>query len=689
MAHREDALLLSQRVKDLEEELEQTKKNAELTEKEVQALKETCIVQQANLAKVEEETEALVAQHNAQLTRVQFNHTEEVENLNRALRKETAALEELEGQIQAQKSESEQALSRLSSSVDILEAQKKLLEAQHAAEIQKMEEAMATEKAELEKQLGTSQQEVQLLHETKQELESANIDLHSRLVSLQEEYSKMEEHNEEQVLALQQLVNLKENYTRDDAQERKLKTLQAELALAIHDLTAKEQECWELQEKVDQIEEGLNDSEVDRLIQDLENLKDQRHELQNQLKSTEGQLVEGRDQLLKTNQENAQLKLARDQLNEDLARAISEANSLRQQLQKLEEEALKKRDEQSIGEESTDGVILNVVPIEEPVLQEVRAQETYELLLPSSMLDQSANTSHSSQDTTQHEEIVKQMKSQLEELQSILIGRHPDDSSSSELSLVQELLVSNQSLLAQLRQKQRNEPHLQVPTIPKASEMAASLLDSLSAELIGKVDHLGRRITAAATTVSQVQFTLEERDARHMSALDGLLENSITPIDANLEDVDSSPSEADKKIEAMEMKARILTKEVETLKGQKVRLEKALSDQSLAMDQQLTETEQKITLQEEIIQRMKLEMEKLNYHLGKAKSLQNHYDDDRLEKSKQLEDKEREIVNKSYEIEQLREEVRKVCSPQPAQVDSNSQQAHEAELLMVSHTYPV
>ena len=532
-----------------------------------------------------------------------------------------------------------------------------------------------------------------LLHETKHELESTNIDLHSKIVLL---HSKMEEHSEEQVLLLQQqLMNLKENRTRDlevkiDAQERQLKTLQAELALAIHDLTAKEQECWELQEKVDQIEEGLNDSEIEQLTQDLENLRDQRHELQNQLKSSEEQLVEGREQLLKENQENAQLKLTRDQLNDDLARAIDEANTLREQLQKKEEEALKRKDEQSDGEESPDSVILNAVPIVEPVLQEVKVQESFEISLPSSFLhDQSVNNSYSSQETTQHEEIVKQMKSQLEELQGILIGRHLDDSTSSEISLVQELLASNQSLLAQLRRKQHNEqqhnePHL-LATIPKGSEMVASLLGPLSAELVDKVDQLSCRITAAATTVSQVQFTLEERDARHMSALDGLLESSIAPIDANLEDVDSSPSKAEKTIEVLEME-----KEVETLKAEKVHLENTLAEQSLAMNQKLVEAERKISLQEEIIQRMKLEMEKLNFHLGKAKSLQNHYDDDRLERSKQLEDKEREILNKSHEIEQLREEVRKVCSPQ-LQVDTSNQllESHEAELLMVCHTYPV
>lgn len=671
MSHKEENLQLSQKVKELEEELESARSSAEVTAKETAALKEAYSTQRMTLAQADEEKESLVAKHSSELTRVSEAHAEEVENLNAALRKQSTALEELQERTEMQKFELEQTISHLKSSLDGLNVEKKLAEDQHAAEVQKMKESMAADKvqlSELANHVDTCQKEIQLLQTAKQQLDSERTELLSRLTLLQEEYTELNRHEK----ALEKKV---------DTQDRQLKTKQAELALAIHDLTAKEQECSELQEKMEQMDGGLTETEAEQLTRKLDTLRAEKQELQNQLLLHEERLLEGRDQLQKATQENSQLKSANDELNDDLAKSINEVKILSLNLEKLENEALeaKKKEENKevYGDESADGGSQ-----EQSVVQELQMLESHEISLPSSPL----NTSYSSQDAfSHHEEIVKQMKSQLENLQSILISQTGNDSTSSEISIIQELLTSNQTLLAQLKQQQKRLSQHDIcvqQQLAAEAERIKSLLNSISAvHITDKLDLLEHRLSVASSAISQLQSTLEERDTRHMSALDSLLEGSATP-ENNLDQADSSQSETEK-IKILETENNALKEELTMIKAQQTLLEEMSAKEMLEKNQKLSETERKVRLRDDIIQRQKLEMERLNYHLGKAKVRQNHYDDKIVERNKQIEDKDREILNQSQEIQHLKEElVIKVCSETDVNHDQLLQ-SHEAELLVV------
>lgn len=155
------------------------------------------------------------------------------------------------------------------------------------------------------------------------------------------------------------------------------------------------------------------------------------------------------------------------------------------------------------------------VPVLELAMEEVDCP--VEAVAPASHLTSPSRHSYQS-DRSYQEEIVTQMKSQLEDLQMCLFQQHSPSSKSNELTLVQELIETNAALQADLEREQTGrQKELEV----------LSVKDSEIQSLIGEVE---KHHLELAHFEKAVLGRLEEALKSLQQVLDTSLENSSSKV---------------------------------------------------------------------------------------------------------------------------------------------------------------
>ncbi len=257
-----------------------------------------------------------------------------------------------------------------------------------------------------------------------------------------------------------------------------------------------------------------------------------------------------------------------------------------------------------------------------------RQEEAEESAPPTPIPRPSSRSSYHS-DESVHEGLLTQMKFRLEELQKVLTLQRKDggeDSMKTELSLVQELIANSASLQEQNQKQQRNfeaerernksvlssrEEEMKLLTLEASRQKRAmeTLLTATTDKLLKSMSALveqskaflgsyGPKLQSAVSTLSLIQRTLRDRDSRHTSAIDGLLEDldhSRSVIESYRTEVDQLQADMDATQENLnqsqsELSGLQLTKKEEverlTLELQEMRREKEVSVKDQARDVQ-------------------------------------------------------------------------------------------------------
>ena len=324
-----------------------------------------------------------------------------------------------------------------------------------------------------------------------------------------------------------------------EGQERELKMAKTESHLAIHDLAKKEEECGAQQEKVMKLE-----SELIR----LHSAKDQQTQRIIQLESEV---------------EEKELELERS-LNE-------KANEMQEKLNL-----------------SVDSLRLQ----EAPILPETYAQPKalHDSFLSKSPSPGLFSPNHSLSSSFGQAEIVHQMKSQLEQLQKVLIEKDGEEGSEVELSVVRELLQINTSLEESMLQQYK-------------------VYDEIVESKEDKIKELEDILAAAETTQNGEPH--EDTDGDRAETVSDELVSMKECID--------------------ELKSKVSQREVEV-----GRVTAELESQRAKINSQLS-----------IMNRQKEEIEKLNHYLGKARSKEARYDE-------HIEQQKKEIMNQTLLIKGLK-----------------------------------
>lgn len=296
------------------------------------------------------------------------------------------------------------------------------------------------------------------------------------------------------------------------------------------------------------------------------------------------------------------------------------------------------------------------------------------LPLTSPMMSPSRHSYQS--DRSYHEEIVSQMKSQLEDLQMCLVHQGSSPRKANEVTLVQELLQTNSTLQANLEREQRERERELSVLETKNSEIQAlrkkvdehhsellifqtsvmdkckQMLKSLQQRSDASIHNSSSKVEAAKVVVTQLIKTLHTRDVRHRSALDTLIEeveqSRITQESYRQEveelhsTLDSSQEKLDHSQQELQHTLHIKESEIGELRKM---LDKAHVNYRLLQSQK------------ENLQREKQKVQGYNTSLDVGLQVKKGKDKETHEGER--EKQEAELQQKEMEMEGLREEVKR------------------------------
>ena len=436
----------------------------------------------------------------------------------------------------------------------------KLLQ-QSKGDTSNLESQLAQAKEEHEEAVSTYMIQIYKMkteHETdeilNQELKQENFELHSKLLLTQNHSEEIEERMNEITRDKRQLEG------RLQSLENQLKMKTNEAGLAIRDLTMKEEEYASLQEKMQQVENELSDLHLT-----AKNYLSQIEQLEKESKEQDSKRIE----------------------NIPVEKSKEAAPALEAQ----EITSPKKRE-------------LTVTPIHTPAP-----------LHSSSPFPFSPTRSLSS--TEGQSEIVTQMKSQLEDLQRLLVHKSGQDVSDTEITVIQELLEMNKALEESISSQQRWYN----------SELTTrdNLIEDLQKLLTFLKSHLSESVSQTTENVRVIPELIQ----------------------AMCDRIESLPTSNEMTTPADEAKDD--HQRVQELKDL---LEKSMDD--------VREGEKKRLQLENIINRQRNELKVINHQLGKAKTLELKHSKEKEEREKQLEETNTSLQNKQMELMQLRETVEKL-----------------------------
>lgn len=287
-----------------------------------------------------------------------------------------------------------------------------------------------------------------------------------------------------------------------------------------------------------------------------------------------------------------------------------------------------------------------------------------------------------------HEEIVTQMKSQLEDLQMCLVQQHSSPSKVNELTLVQELLGTNSALQANLEREQAERKRelvvlerkdLQIITLmEKMEEYHSELvnfknamletfeqaLKSLQQRSDASIHKSSSKLEAASMVILQLIETLRAREERHTSALETLiseLNQSLIAQESYKEDMKQLHSTLDRSREELdhseqELKRTLDIKESEVSELRRM-LDKAHTNYC-SLQAQTDSLEWSERLRVEATQRdSAINYEKQSSDVGLQVGKEGE-EEERM--GSERKGREIELKQKEKEMEALREEAKRV-----------------------------
>lgn len=522
---------------------------------------------------------------------------------------------------------------------------------------------------------------------TSEALKLEHLELQSQLLTSKNNEKTLDESCKTHYQAIKQLQ------MKIESQERELKMRKSESGLAIHDLTKKEEECSTLQEKVQTLE-----CELLRLHATKEQHLEDIGELETQLEKARFELK------LSTN-ENTQLQ-------EDLNSSLDEVTKHTEELSEAYKQISSLQDQLSSSKN---------------VVSPTATQEEAFILHSASLLP-SPNRSISS--STDQSEILFQMKSQLQQLQKVLVNKGGEEDTDSELSVVKELLAINTTMEESLMNQQQwhdaiiasKEDHIRMlenhlaeadhPVITTSSEKVriskeyfCKTLSQFSAHsnsslqsIFNRIQALSYRITALSVALKDVHI-MAPNDNDH--AVESLLldldtshatvesyQQEVNLLSAGFEESREKLNDSQQKITDLENskedEIEILNQELKAVKEElnKSRMEEREKEMViLQQGKELEEKELKNKIQGNIVQRQKKELETLNHYLGKAKSRQQQYNTQKKEREMLLEQQQQCILSTSLEIQQLKQEIER-CHSAPELGDENTNTLVDEDLTL-------
>ena len=558
--------------------------------------KEVCLHQSQQLEQSKVQLSDELSSLHTKLESEKELHAEEVSNLAQKLRE----AQELISEVEAERSKSISEVRK-----ELESAQASVVQYMQAAEnlTGRLQETHKVLDAK-EHQLAEAQKQLEAAHAGDESAVHAEevARLRLSLEQMQDEYSKSSELNEH----LQNQVEMFETTAVASKQkaEDEVSKLQSQLIAAHNEMsdqsTLYEDEILQLKEdferdsqrrrektemRLAEINEGCQ-RQIQRYRVQLEVVEQELKSCEMQEKRLQGKLVEVEQEYentlaeltqLRESEESSQLLIADYQANEE--KYLAEISQCRQDAQNYQAELilLRARDGRTQDELSS-SMDPQATPVEENIVA-VEVVDGLEAFPDLQSPNRSMRSSYYSEQST-HDDIVDQMKSQLEGLQKVLIlqgKRSGEDGVETELSLVQELLANNAALQSELQKTQHTfdaecsrhmdsliakdgeleELQSRIKKEREAAEtLAAAATNKLLSELDTLHDHFNKsiidynsRVENAVSKVAAITATLTDRDQRHSSAIDSLLsdlDESRSALDSYRYEVDLLKSGLDK-----------------------------------------------------------------------------------------------------------------------------------------------
>lgn len=602
VTHEKTVTRLAKEIKKLEDdneayatrsqELEQSEVNlrTELTslQTELESERQRCEEKVNKLVQKLQETQNLLSEVEAQKYREILEARQELETAQASLVQYQQEVENLNSQIQhsqetldAKELELAEMLKRIEAA-EVDKGRQADIDAEDVTRLKTSLEQMQEEYAQCRELNEHLQKQVEMFQATvgasKQEAEEEISKLRSQLITAHDEISEQSTLYEDEILQLKEdseakLQSLRVKAERrlaevQEAYQRQIQRYKVQTDIVQQELKSSEMQQRHLQEKLVEVEQ-----EYENFLAEI-----------NQLRESEGS-----SQLLiadyQTKEEQYLAELA--QCRVDMERYQAELNLLRADTRNIQDELSSNSgteeaqvwaapiDEEIVAVDVTDG--LEATP-------DLEATSDFDVTAD---LETSRHSSSYYSEVSSREDIVDQMKSQLEELQKLLVlqgGRGGEDRIETELSLVQELLSNNsvlQSRIHKMQQKAESErskhaDSLQakertIKALRSKMEMemraAKALVAAASSKLLSDLDTLHNRsnksitscdsrVETAASKLSDITATLRDREQRHTGALDGLiseLDESRSAVDSYRYEVDLLKSRLDKSEEDLNL----------------------------------------------------------------------------------------------------------------------------------------
>ena len=558
----------------------------------------------------------------------------------------------------------EEHLTRLQAELDQKIVEKEELVSRHSKELADLTMELSMKDAsDLTHDL---QQENLSLKEIKQELQDKSLSLEIQVLDLQGSFADLKDSDAMKNRAITQLEE------KVEGQERELRMKKGEIGIAIFDLSQKEEECLLLQEKVQKLEKELtrlhlsHDEHLDQRDAEIKDLK-------TKLANSKLQLDEQKEIL---SQKQIEIDNARKEIElkqQELTDALNQVISYEKQLTALHDDT---------------APIASPTPSpKEPFVSDGLEQSL--ALSPNQSLNSSSGQT----------EIVSQMKTQLQDLQRILLNKSGEEDVDSELSVVQELLTINTSLEeAMVKQQQWCETevrtrdsvinHLQNqlanadrPVLTHIAGISADTLQRIIEKALQDfseifkatpqlVQNLTDRITHLMWEMNGIQVALDDQISQHKACMDdlsldldstratvGSYHSEMSLLSAGLRQSKNKLNKSQEEMAKLEISK---DKEILDLKAEIKQLESDFQKAQLKSEHQirtvLEEKEKTHRDDSNIIRRLKNELKLLNHYFGKSKISQQQSE---LENDRALERKNEELMSSSKKIEKLEQEVMK------------------------------
>ena len=480
-------------------------------------------------------------------------------------------------------------------------------------------------KSKVEEVIGMQKVEQSLLAEHAKELEMQTQEFHTQLAKAREE-------GEDKLAALRTMMEKELHMSRERCEiqiqstQQELKASQLTITQLNNKLESAEKQCESLLHNVSQHKEAAT-----MQASEISQLQEIKRELEKELSLMQRYKDERESQHMQQAHTKHEMK------NEELQSPLRKSQSRVEELAIMEE-------------------------IDYPL-------ETLPLTSP--MMSPSRHSYQS--DRSYHEEIVAQMKSQLEDLQMCLVQQGSSPRKANEVTLVQELLQTNSSLQANLEREQRERERELSVLETKNSEIQAlrekvekhhsellhfqnsitdkckQMLKSLQQKSDASIHNSSSKVEAANVVVAQLMKTLNTRDERHRSALDTLMaevkqsqiaqESYRQEVEELHSTLDSSREELDHSQQELQQTLHIKESEISELRKM---LDKAHANYRLLQSQK------------ENLQKKSQEVQGYNQSLDVVNK-----EEDREKREGEKEKRDAELQRKVMEMDGLREEVKR------------------------------